>query len=227
MSERATLGWVIVYVPEVERAVEFYERAFGLTRAFVDPTGNFGQLDTGSTALAFAAEALADGHLPHGVRRPGPDEPPANVELALVFDDVHAAFAHAVAEGCTALAEPAHAAAEPGGGLGARPLRDPRRDRLPDRGQLTSASTGRPTPGTTARAPARWGSPCRAPPSAAARSRCRAACRRAARRGRRCRACSRRRGGPGRRRRGTRTPRTGAARSTRAPPASGSPGGWP
>jgi lactoylglutathione lyase len=108
MSERGTLGWVIVYVPDVERAVEFYERAFGLTRAFVDPTGNFGQLDTGSTALAFAAEALADGHLPYGVRRPGPDEPPANVELALVFDDVHAAFAHAVAEGCTALAEPAH-----------------------------------------------------------------------------------------------------------------------
>jgi lactoylglutathione lyase len=107
MSEQATLGWVIVYVPEVERAVEFYERAFGLRRAFVDPTGNFGQLDTGSTALAFAAEALADGHLPEGVRRPSADEPPANVELALVFDDVHAAFAHAVTEGCTALAEPA------------------------------------------------------------------------------------------------------------------------
>jgi lactoylglutathione lyase len=107
MSERGTLGWVIVYVPEVERAVEFYERAFGLTRAFVDPTGNFGQLDTGSTALAFAAEALAESHLPDGVRRPGPGEPPANVELALIFEDVYAAFAHAVAEGCTVLAEPA------------------------------------------------------------------------------------------------------------------------
>ena len=79
MSEQATLGWVIVYVPDVERAVEFYERAFGLRRAFVDPTGNFGQLDTGTTALAFAAEALADGHLPQGVRRPSADEPPANV----------------------------------------------------------------------------------------------------------------------------------------------------
>ena len=106
MSERGTLGWVIVYVPEVERAVEFYERAFGLTRAFVNPTGTFGQLDTGSTALAFAAETLADAHLPNGVR-PGSGEPPANVELALIFDDVQAAFAHAVAEGCTVLAEPA------------------------------------------------------------------------------------------------------------------------
>ena len=96
-----------MYVPDVERAVEFYERAFGLTRAFVDPTGTYGQLETGTTALAFAAETLADGHLPHGVRRPALDEPPANVELALIFDDVEAAFAHAVAEGCTVLAEPA------------------------------------------------------------------------------------------------------------------------
>jgi catechol 2,3-dioxygenase-like lactoylglutathione lyase family enzyme len=98
---------VIVYVPDVPAAVELYERAFGMARTFIDPSGRFGQLDTGTTALAFAAESLADEHLPAGVRRPGPDEPPANVELALVFEDVAAAFRHAVAEGCTPLAEPA------------------------------------------------------------------------------------------------------------------------
>lgn len=101
--QTAKLGWVIVYVPDVEAAVTFYERAFGLERTFVDPTGGFGQLDTGSTALAFASDALGATNVPQGVRRPGPEEPTASIELAFVFDDVPAAYEHAVASGCTPL----------------------------------------------------------------------------------------------------------------------------
>lgn len=105
--ETAKLGWVIVYVPDVEEAIGFYERAFGLSRTFVDPTGGFGQLDTGSTALAFASDELGAANVPQGVRRPAAEEPTASIELALVFDDVQAAFDHAVAEGCTPLSPPA------------------------------------------------------------------------------------------------------------------------
>lgn len=105
-GERGRLGWVIVYVDDVAAAVEHYERAFGLERAFIDPSGTFGQMDTGSTALAFAERSLAASNLPDGFQSPDPGEPPFNVELALVFDDVPAAFARAVAEGCTPLAEP-------------------------------------------------------------------------------------------------------------------------
>ncbi len=104
--ETAKLGWVIVYVPDVEEAVAFYERAFGLSRTFVDPAGQFGQLDTGSTALAFASDDLGATNVPQGVRRPGREEPTASMELAFVFDDVPAAFAHAVDQGCTALSAP-------------------------------------------------------------------------------------------------------------------------
>jgi predicted enzyme related to lactoylglutathione lyase len=106
MAERARLGWVIVYVPDIEGAVAFYERAFGLGRAFVDPSGTFGQLATGDTALAFAHESLGVGNFPGGVRLPEAGAPPFNVELALVFDDPVAAFAHAVEAGCTALSRP-------------------------------------------------------------------------------------------------------------------------
>jgi len=106
MDNAGQLGWVIVYVPDVERAVDLYERAFGLTRAFIDPSGHFGQLATGETALAFAHESLADGNFPGGVQHPGGGAPPFNVELALVFDDVEAAFARAVDAGCTSLAAP-------------------------------------------------------------------------------------------------------------------------
>ena len=101
------LGWVIVYVPRVERALAFYERAFGLGRKFVAEGGSFGELESGPTTLAFASEELAGSNVPGGFQRGTPDAPPCNVELCLVFDDVAAAFTHAVASGATALAAPA------------------------------------------------------------------------------------------------------------------------
>ena len=106
MAERARLGWVIVYVPGVEEAIAFYEQAFGLERTFIDPSGTFGQLATGDTALAFAHESLAVGNFPGGVRLPDGAGGPFNVELALVFDDPGAACARAVEAGCTSLSAP-------------------------------------------------------------------------------------------------------------------------
>jgi lactoylglutathione lyase len=100
------LGWVIVYVDEPAQAVAFYERAFGLSGEFVAPTGTYAQLDTGPTRLAFAAYELGDGNFPGGVRRAPGDGQPPNVEIALVADDVDAAFARALEAGCAALASP-------------------------------------------------------------------------------------------------------------------------
>lgn len=99
------LGWVIVYVDDPAAASEFYERAFGLRGEFVAGSGTYAQLDTGPTRLAFAAYTLGDGNFPGGVGRPSADTP-ANVEIALVADDVDAAYARALEAGCAALAEP-------------------------------------------------------------------------------------------------------------------------
>jgi lactoylglutathione lyase len=100
------LGWVIVYVDEPAQAAAFYERTFGLRGEFVGPNGTYAQLDTGPTRLAFAAYELGDGNFPGGVRHAERDGQPANVEIALVADDVDGAFARALEAGCTALAEP-------------------------------------------------------------------------------------------------------------------------
>jgi catechol 2,3-dioxygenase-like lactoylglutathione lyase family enzyme len=86
--EAPKLGWVIVYVPDVREAIAFYGRVFGLAATFVDDGGDFGQLDTGSTALAFVSETLADSNFEGGFQRTGLGSPPVNIELALVFDDV-------------------------------------------------------------------------------------------------------------------------------------------
>ncbi len=97
-----TLGWVIVYVEEPDAAAAFYERVFGMRVEFA--VGEYAQLDTGSTKLAFAAYSLGEQNFPGGVRRA--EGQPFNVELALVHEDVDGAFQHALDAGCEALAEP-------------------------------------------------------------------------------------------------------------------------
>lgn len=99
-------GWTILHVPDVARAVEFYERAFGLTRRFVDPAGEYAELATGTTTLAFAAHALV-------ARLTG--EPaavggaPRGIDLALTAapEQVGAAWERALAAGAAPVKPPA------------------------------------------------------------------------------------------------------------------------
>lgn len=100
------LGWVIVYVDAPTAASAFYERTFGLLGEFAAPDGSYAQLDTGATKLAFASYDLGEKNFDGGVRRAALDRQPANVEITLVADDVDAAHARALENGCTSLAPP-------------------------------------------------------------------------------------------------------------------------
>jgi lactoylglutathione lyase len=82
------------------------EHTFGLRTDFVVP-GEYAQMDTGPTKLGFATYALARGNFDGGVRPAGSDGPPPNVEIALVAEDVDAAYRIAVDAGCEPLAAPA------------------------------------------------------------------------------------------------------------------------
>jgi hypothetical protein len=46
-------------------SVEFFEKAFGLERRFVHESG-YGEMETGTTALAFATHDLGASNLPSG-----------------------------------------------------------------------------------------------------------------------------------------------------------------
>lgn len=100
-------AYTILYVPDVEQAVAFYEQAFGFRRRFVDESGQYGELDTGDTTLAFAVNELAQSNLSIGFRENSPAQPPAGIEVAFMTNDVSAAFERAVAAGAVRLAEPA------------------------------------------------------------------------------------------------------------------------
>jgi lactoylglutathione lyase len=96
-----SLGYVIAYVADVPATVEFYERAFGLARRFVGPDGDYAEMDTGATTLAFAAASLAHSNLAAsgGYLELDPAAPPVGVSITLICDDVPAAVATAVAAG--------------------------------------------------------------------------------------------------------------------------------
>ncbi len=98
------LGYIILYVPDVAASVEFWERAFGLTRRFVHESGTYAEMETGATALAFVAETMAAVH-GIAVRHAYPHEQPAAFEIALVTDDPAAALERAVAAGAAKVNE--------------------------------------------------------------------------------------------------------------------------
>ncbi len=100
------LGYVIHYVADVPATVDFYERAFGLARIFVHESNLYAEMDTGSTTLAFAGEAMA-GMNGLTIRPTRSDEAAPATEIAFIADDPAAAFAKAVAAGATPLVEPA------------------------------------------------------------------------------------------------------------------------
>ncbi len=99
-------GYTILYVDDVEATVAFYERAFGFKRKMVQP-GEFGELDTGSTKLSFAAKSHVEKLFPIPFQRSGPKHDPAPIELGLVTKDVQAAFDKAVTAGAVEVTKPA------------------------------------------------------------------------------------------------------------------------
>lgn len=100
------LGYVILYVPDVAGTVAFYEKAFGIPSRFVHESGQYAEMETGATALAFAAERMAPSG-GGGIRPNRPGGPAPGAEVAFVTADVPGAFRRAVGAGAVPVAEPA------------------------------------------------------------------------------------------------------------------------
>lgn len=99
-------GYTILYVDDVEATVSFYERAFGLKRKMVVPN-EFGELETGSTRLSFAAKVHVAKLFPIPFQASGRANDPPPLEIGLVTTDVEKAFDTAVAAGADVVTRPA------------------------------------------------------------------------------------------------------------------------
>jgi len=98
-------GGTAIYVDDVPATLNFYRRALGFETRFFDEALQYGELDTGSTTLAFASHQLGAMLMPGAYARPETGQP-SGVEVAFLTSDVQAAFLRAVAAGATPLAEP-------------------------------------------------------------------------------------------------------------------------
>lgn len=99
-------GYVIVYVSSVTEALDFYRTAFGFETRFVHDSGQYGELETGATVLAFASHAMGESNLGGQYQKADPHAAPLGVELAFVTDDVAAAYGRAIAAGATPIKGP-------------------------------------------------------------------------------------------------------------------------
>ncbi len=88
--------YTILYVDDVAASLDFFQRAFGLDKRFLHESGDYGELATGDTRLAFSSTAL--------MRQLGknPEKPRAGApvfEIAFETEDVSTALARAVEAG--------------------------------------------------------------------------------------------------------------------------------
>ena len=99
-------GYTIIYVPDVAASLAFFGSAFGLSRRFLHESGDYGELETGETTLAFASLGLGGMNFPAGFVAATASGKPLGIEIALVTPTVAEAHARALAAGATELKAP-------------------------------------------------------------------------------------------------------------------------
>ena len=81
-------GYTIIYVPSVADALAFYEEAFGFQVRFLHESGQYGELESGSTTLAFASHALGEMNFGDNFLPVSATTTPLGIELAFFTEDV-------------------------------------------------------------------------------------------------------------------------------------------
>ncbi len=99
-------AYTILYVQDVTKAVEFYEKAFGFTRKFVTPDNDYGELSVGETTLSFASTKLAKSNLADGFTESNLKDKPFGIEIGFTTDQVEETIAAAIKAGATITEKP-------------------------------------------------------------------------------------------------------------------------
>ena len=99
-------GYTIIYVDAVDETLKFYKEAFGFETRFLHESGQYGELETGETTLAFASHSMGEMALGGHYQKPDAKADPLGVELAFVTNDVAAGYERAISAGAVSISPP-------------------------------------------------------------------------------------------------------------------------
>lgn len=95
----AAFAYTILYVHDVVKTVEFYEKAFGLERKFIAPENIYAELKSGNTTLSFASIDFANSNLPDGFTESSLKAKPFGMEIGFTTENVAEMIEKAVSAG--------------------------------------------------------------------------------------------------------------------------------
>ncbi len=96
------LQYIIIYVDDVVKAAEFYEKAFNLKIKFIHESKAYAEMVSGETTLAFATHEMLATNTGIPVQKNGGN----CFEIAFTANDVEAAFEQAVTSGAKEICKP-------------------------------------------------------------------------------------------------------------------------
>lgn len=94
-------AYTILYVENVVKTIDFYEKAFGFNRKFITPQSDYGELISGETTIAFASTELGNSNFRNGFEKITNSKKPFGVELAFTTENIEADFQNAINAGAT------------------------------------------------------------------------------------------------------------------------------
>lgn len=94
--------YTILYVDNVKESIDFFVRAFGFEQRFIHEAGDYGELSTGDTRLAFSSTGLMK-QLNKNPSAPSPKSP--TFEIAFESEDVPKDLARAIDAGAIIVQE--------------------------------------------------------------------------------------------------------------------------
>ena len=92
-------AYTILYVENVAETLGFYESAFGFTRKFITPEGDYAELITGETSIAFASIELGNSNFNEGFEPSAKTTKPFGIELAFTTENIEVDFQKAIDAG--------------------------------------------------------------------------------------------------------------------------------
>jgi len=100
------LSYVVLYVQDIEASIAFYTNAFALTHKFTHEGGDYAEMDTGGTTLAFCSHDLAKSLLVQGYQHANVDGMPLGSQITFEPNDVKHAYQQAIKAGAKVISEP-------------------------------------------------------------------------------------------------------------------------